>query len=156
VHQNSIWQQRSSKTTALFTVLDLRSRQNLARPLRNDLVYMIWRLNRGVTQSALVPPDVLTRDLLPLVTPGENICQLLGYHWCVSRELRSQPRRGLWWDPQKYPGRVALQIISWQSPTAAVGIVACTYVLFEQTNLADSFRPLLHGTKKAQKNRHVN
>jgi len=50
---------------------------------------------------------------------------LPGYHWCFCLELRShgQPRRGSW-DPQKYPGCVALQITSWQSPAAAVVIVA--------------------------------
>jgi len=60
----------------------------------------------------------------------ENIW-LLGYHWCVSldSESRSQPRWGSWWEPQKYLGRVALQITYQQSPAAAVG----THVLFEQT-----------------------
>ena len=35
------------------------------------------------------------------------------YHWCVSLELRSQPRWGSCWDLKEYPRRVALQITYW-------------------------------------------
>jgi len=50
---------------------------------------------------------------------------------CFSWNTQSAGR-GTWWDPTKYPGRVALYFTYWLSPAAAVGIVTCTHVLFEQ------------------------
>ena len=48
------------------------------------------------------------------------------------------------WDPNQYPGRVALHIIYGQSP--AVGIVTCTHVLLQQTT--SPIFPELQGGKK--------
>jgi len=81
---------------------------------------------------------------------------LPGYNWCVSLELRShgQPRRGWSHGTHKNTQGVwSCKLPFWQSPAAAVGIVACTHVLFDQTTSPIGFRPLLQGTKKVQKKR---
>jgi len=70
------------------------------------------------------------------VRQQEQLENIYYYHWCFPLELRSQPQRGSWGDSKKYPGRVALQITYGQSPAAAVGIVACTHVMFEQATSA--------------------